>query len=137
MADDNRADHIRQARREDASSNTYSDTSKSSGNSNKRYVNHLKDRSKPTCLIHGPGNSSDECKVLWDFVSKYTKKGLLRNTHNILHIEKNGKYQENNVIVHHAVDEMILQEKEKLHVKDKSHEKIDDKVDEDELYELE
>ena len=33
----------------------------------------MKNRSKQTCLIHGPGNSSDECKVLGDFGSRYSK----------------------------------------------------------------
>ena len=39
----------------------------------KRYVDYPKGKSKPTGLIHGPGNSSDECKVLGDFFSKYDK----------------------------------------------------------------
>ena len=39
----------------------------------KRYLDHPKDRSKLTCLIHGPGNSSDECNVLGDFGFKYSK----------------------------------------------------------------
>ena len=47
--------------------------SESSGKLRKSYVYHPKDRSKLTCLIHGPGHSSDECKVLVDFGSKYSK----------------------------------------------------------------
>ena len=43
----------------------------SAGNQRKRYVDNPKDISKPTCLINGTGNSSDECKVLGDFGSKY------------------------------------------------------------------
>ena len=41
-------------------------------------------------------------------------------------------------MVQHAVDEIILQEieKENFSVKNETHEKIDDEVDEDELYEL-
>ena len=39
----------------------------------KSYVDHPKDRSKITCLIHGPGNSSYECDVLGDLGSKYYK----------------------------------------------------------------
>ena len=60
-------------RREAALSNTYSETSESSGKRRKRHVDHLRDRSKHTFLIHGPGHSSDECKVLVDFGSKYCK----------------------------------------------------------------
>ena len=39
-------------------------------------------------------------------------------------------------MVQHAVDETILQEKEKLSVKYETHENIDDEIDEDEMYEL-
>ena len=39
----------------------------------KMYVDHPRDISKLICLIHGPGNSSDECKVLGDFGSRYSK----------------------------------------------------------------
>ena len=39
----------------------------------KRYADHLKDRSKLVCPINGARNSSDECKVLGDFGSKYYK----------------------------------------------------------------
>ena len=39
-------------------------------------------------------------------------------------------------MVQHTVDEIILQEKQKLSVKDETHDNIDDEVDEDELYEI-
>ena len=38
-----------------------------------RYVYLLRDQLKLTCLIHGPGNSPDEYKVLNDFGTKYAK----------------------------------------------------------------
>ena len=38
-----------------------------------RYVYHMRDGSKLTCLIHGPGHSSYKCKGLNYFGSKYTK----------------------------------------------------------------
>ena len=47
--------------------------SESTGNNRKRYVDHLKDRSKLTCLVHGPRNTSYECKVLGEFGSKHSK----------------------------------------------------------------
>ena len=72
-ADANRAGHSRQMRGESTSSKTYSEMIKISGKHKKRYVNHPRDKSKLTCLISGPGHSSDECKVLSDFGSKYTK----------------------------------------------------------------
>ena len=39
----------------------------------KRYVYYPRYRSKSICLIHGPENSSDKCKVLGQFGSKYAK----------------------------------------------------------------
>ena len=36
----------------------------------KRYADQPKDISKLTCLIHGPGHSSDKLKVLDDFGTK-------------------------------------------------------------------
>ena len=47
-----------------------------------------------------------------------------------------GRQQDKNVIVQYAVDEIIQQEKEKLSVKNETHENIDDKFDEYELYEI-
>ena len=54
-------------------SKTYVDMSKRAGKRKQGYVDHLRYRLKLTCIIHGPGNSSDECKVLNYFGSKYTK----------------------------------------------------------------
>ena len=47
-----------------------------------------------------------------------------------------GIQKENNAIIQHAVDEIILQENEKLSVKFETHENNDDEVKEDELYKL-
>ena len=63
-SDTNRAGHSSKIRVEAASSTTYPEMIESSGKRRKRYVYHLKGRSKLTCLIHGPGNSSDECNIL-------------------------------------------------------------------------
>ena len=48
--------------------------SESAGRLRKSYVDHPKDRSKLICIIHGPGNSSEECKVLGNFGSNYSKR---------------------------------------------------------------
>ena len=40
-------------------------------------------------------------------------------------------------MVQHVVDYIILKEKQKLSVKDETHDKIDDEVNKDELYNLE
>ena len=60
---------------EAALSTTYSEISESAGKRRKRYVDNPKDRLKLTCLIHVPGNSSDEYKILGDFGNKYDKVG--------------------------------------------------------------
>ena len=44
--------------------------------------------------------------------------------------------QQNNSIVQHAVDEIILPENKKLSVKDETHENIDDEFDEDEMCDI-
>ena len=46
------------------------------------YVYHPTDRSKQTFLVHVSGNSSDECKVLGDFSSKYSKIGSSKDRGN-------------------------------------------------------
>ena len=58
---------------ESALSSTYSKISDSSVKFRKWNVYHPKNRSKQTCIIHGPGHSSDECKVLGDFGYRYSK----------------------------------------------------------------
>ena len=45
----------------------------SAGKSRKRHVDHPKDRYILIYLIHGTGHSSDECKVLRDFGSNFSK----------------------------------------------------------------
>ena len=54
-------------------STTYAYRIQSSGKHRKRYIDHTNDRPKLTCFIHGPGHSSDECKFLVEFGSKYSK----------------------------------------------------------------
>ena len=68
-----RAGHSIQMRGEPTLSNCFSDMGKHSGKRKQRYVDHPRDQSKLTCLIHGPGNSSDERKVLNDFSTEYAK----------------------------------------------------------------
>ena len=79
-----------------------------SGKRRKKHVDSPTGKPK-ICLIHGPGHSSEECKVLGDFGTKYSKsrptKGdgsstVLRECFN--------KQQENKSIVDNAVDEIIL-----------------------------
>ena len=58
----------------------------SSDNNIKQYVDCPLGESK-TCLIHGPGNYSDECKVLGDFGAKYPK-GKPTKYHGNIHLPR-------------------------------------------------
>ena len=79
--------------------------SKSTDKRRKRYVDHPKDESKPTCIIHGPRNSSDECKVLGDFCSKYSRiRPTKYHGHNPSNGTKFNRHKDNNVIVSIVVD---------------------------------
>ena len=55
-ADAKRDGHIRKIRGEAASSNSYSETSESTGKHRNRYLDHPMDRSKPICIMHGQGH---------------------------------------------------------------------------------
>ena len=106
-----RAGHSRQKRGEAASLCTIPEKVEISVNIRKRHVDSLTGKSK-TCLIHSPGHSSEECKVLGDFGSKHAKirptkyhgsSSVPRKTFN--------RHQENNTIVNNAVDEILLTKK--------------------------
>ena len=68
----NRDVQIKQKRGEAASSKTYSKMGKCYGNNKQRYADISRDRSQLTCLIHVPGHSLDEFKVLNDFGNNYS-----------------------------------------------------------------
>ena len=73
-ADANRSGCIRHKRGEAASSWTRPEKGESASKRRKRHVYSPTGKSK-TCLIHGPGHSSEECEVLGDrfliFLSGY------------------------------------------------------------------
>ena len=70
-----------------------------------------------------------------DFVNQYTKRRPTEYRKKEPETKKKfGIQQENNAIVQHAVDEIILQEKKILSVKYETHENIDYEFNEDELY---
>ena len=46
---------------------------KRAGDCTQIYVDHPRDRSKPTCLIFVRAHSLDDCKILNDFFTKYAK----------------------------------------------------------------
>ena len=99
---------------EASSSTTYSDINESASKRRKRCVDHPKDISKLICLICGPGNSSNECKILGDFVTSYAKVGTNKDcSHDPATKERFILNKENNNAIQHAVDEIIPQDNER------------------------
>ena len=88
----------RKKRGEAASSHTYSAMSDSAGKSRNIYLDHPMGESK-ICLIHGPGHSSDECKVLGAFGSKYVKSNIPRTTRTITYQERNSTYRKRIILL--------------------------------------
>ena len=110
---------------------------KSTGNIRKRYVDHLKGRYKPTCLIHGPRHSAYECNILGDFGSKYAKSRPTKyHRKDPATGNKFNRHQQNNFIVNSEVDEILLQENQKLSAYKGAHENIEYDFDENELYQI-
>ena len=118
-------------------SNTYSEMSESSDKRRKIYVDYPKGKSKPTCIIHGSRHLSDKYKVLGDFGSKYAK---IRHTNNRGHNPSNrNKYtrqQYNNTIVNSSVDEITLQENDKVSAGTEAQEIIESEFDDNNLYRI-
>ena len=118
-------------------SNTYSKMSESYDKHRNIYVDYLKGKYKPTCLIHGPGNSSDKYKVLGDFGSKYAK---IRHTdnrgHNHESINKYTRQKYSNTIVNSTVYEIILQEDNKVSPEIEAQDIIESDFDDNYLYRI-
>ena len=89
--------------------------SERSGKSRKIYVYHTKGKSKLTCLIHCPSNSSDEWKFLGYFGDKHSNGKPTKNRgNNPEPSKKTNKQQENNSIVNNVADEILLYETKRL-----------------------
>ena len=76
-------------RGEAASSTTYSEMNESSVKFRKMYVDQQNYRLKLTYIIHGPGNSLYECKVLENNTDRY-------NNNKSKSVRKHHKYLGNN-----------------------------------------
>ena len=89
------------------------------------YVDYPTGKSK-TFLIHVPGCSSDECKVLGDFGFKYIKRRPTKE-HRKAPVPRNkfNRYQENNIIVSSALDEIMLHENQKVNAEKEAPEHIE------------
>ena len=134
--DANRAVHSRQNTGEDASSWNLPKKGDISGNSKKRHLDIPTGKSK-ICLIHGPGYSSEECKVLGDFGTKYAKSRPTKgHSSSPVPRKRIKRHQENKSIVNNAVDEILLTQK----VSATNHEALeflDSDYDAKDLYEVE
>ena len=69
----NHAGHRKQNRWGSSWSKFYSDIGKHCGKRKQGHVDYQRDRSHITCLLNAPVHSSDECKLLDYFGTKYTK----------------------------------------------------------------
>ena len=80
----------------------------------KQYVDRLKSASK-TCMIHGPGHSSDECNFLGEFVTKYAAAHYAKY-HGSNPIPRNifQKKQDDHTIINNVVDELRMVESKKV-----------------------
>ena len=80
----------------------------------KRYVDNMKDITKPTCLIRGSVNSSYKRNVLGEFGTKYDKYRPTKEHRQDPATKKRfGIQHKKNSTTQYAVDEIILQENEK------------------------
>ena len=107
------------------------------GEHRKRYVDHPKDIPKPTCLIHGPRHSSDECKVLGDFGSKYAKS---RPTNDRRQDPANGnkfnRRHEKNAIFNHTVYGILMQEYNKVSAEEVENKNIESEIVDNDIYQI-
>ena len=93
---------------------------KCTGKCKQIYVDRSGKISQTTCIINGPGHSSDEYKMLNDFDNIYTKVRPFKERRKEPATKKEyGKKQYVYDIFQHTVDDIILQEteNEKLSVK--------------------
>ena len=111
--------------------------SESAGKRRKRYVDHWKDRSKPTCIIHGPGHSSDKCRFLGDLSSRYATKISTKDCgHDNANRKKFNRQKEMNDIVNSTVDEILTQENNKVSTVKETYENVEYDFDENKLYRI-
>ena len=94
-------------------SNTHPATDEITDKRRKRYVNCYRSKSK-TCMIHGVGHSSGECKVLDEFGTMYAATQPTKyHGRNPVPSKIFHKKQENHVIINNVVDEIQITEPKK------------------------
>ena len=109
-----------------------------SGKCRERYLDHTKDISKNTCLIHGIRHSPYKCKVFGEFSFKCFKnrppKYLWNCPATRLFLNKQ---QYNIAIVNNEEDEILLQENINVGAESEEHENIGSKINKNDLYHIE
>ena len=100
--------------------------SESAGMRIKRCVDHPKDRSKLTCLIHGPVHSSDECKVPETLVLSMINLGVINTSFRSLQLRRNLEDRKIKILYFN----MQLM-RSSYSVQDETHKNIDSEVYED------
>ena len=96
------------------------------GKRRKWYVYNTKDIYKHTCPINGTRHSSDECTVLGDFGSKYSKTRPNKDRGNDPADKTKFNIQKNkNDTVNNALDDIIPQKNNKVSAESEAHENID------------
>ena len=108
--------------------------SKSAVKHRKLYVDRPSGESK-ICLIHCPGHSSNECKVLGDLGAKYAK-GDPTEDHDNYPVPRNkfNRRQDNNYILNSAVNKFILHKTQKLSAAKEAPEFLEYDFDDKKLY---
>ena len=89
-------------------------------------------------IIHNPGDSSEECKVLLDFGAKYAKGKTFKDRGNRPVPRKCfNKQQENNAIDNNVVDQILLHKTQKVSAVREAPELLESYNDEKDVYEVE
>ena len=103
----------------------------------KWYVDHLMDKSK-ICLVHCPGHTYDECKVLGNIGFKYVKGKPSNNFKNHHVTEKTfNRQQKNNTIINNVLGKILFHEIHKISAGREASKILDSDYDENYIYQVE
>ena len=93
----------------------YYEMTERAGKFRKGYLDHPKNISTVTCLVHGPVYSSYEFEVLRDSDFKYSNIRPTKDRgHEPSYKKNSNRHQYNNPIINHKFDEIILQDNNKV-----------------------
>ena len=107
------------------------------GKRRKQYVDRSKRKLK-TYSIHGPGHSSDECKVLGDFGAMYANSKPTKDCGNHpIPREKSNIQPENSVVDNDGVNGILLNETQQVSAAREAPDILNSDCDENDLYQVE